>query len=131
MIIAIPTGVKVFNWIFTMFKGKVLFTTPLLWFLGFIVIFVTGGMTGVLMSIPGVDFQVHNSLFLIAHFHSTIIGGVLFGFFAGYAYWFPKFTGFKLNERLGKQAFWCWMIGFFVAFMPLLYSWTDGRYKAT
>ena len=119
MIIAIPTGVKVFNWLFTMFKGKVLFTTPLLWFLGFIAIFVTGGMTGVLMSIPGVDFQVHNSLFLIAHFHSTIIGGVLFGFFAGYAYWFPKFTGFKLNERLGKQAFWCWIIGFFVAFMPL------------
>ncbi len=119
MVIAIPTGVKVFNWLFTMFKGKVLFTTPLLWFLGFIAIFVTGGMTGVLMSIPGVDFQVHNSLFLIAHFHSTIIGGVLFGFFAGYAYWFPKFTGFKLNERLGKQAFWCWIIGFFVAFMPL------------
>jgi cytochrome o ubiquinol oxidase subunit 1 len=119
MIIAIPTGVKVFNWLFTMFKGRVLFTTPLLWFLGFIVIFVIGGMTGVLMSIPGVDFQAHNSLFLIAHFHSTIIGGVLFGFFAGYAYWFPKFTGFKLNERLGKQAFWCWLIGFLVAFLPL------------
>ena len=119
MIIAIPTGVKVFNWLFTMFKGKVLFTTPLLWFLGFIVIFVLGGMTGVLMSIPGVDFQAHNSLFLIAHFHSTIIGGVLFGFFAGYSYWFPKFTGFKLNERLGRQAFWFWIIGFLVAFLPL------------
>lgn len=119
MIIAIPTGVKVFNWIFTMFKGRVRFTTPLLWFLGFIIIFTLGGMTGMLMSIPGVDFQAHNSLFLIAHFHSTIIGGVLFGFFAGYAYWFPKFTGFKLNERLGKQAFWCWFIGFLIAFMPL------------
>lgn len=119
MIIAVPTGVKVFNWLFTMYRGKVMFTTPLLWFLGFIVIFTTGGMTGVLMSIPGVDFQAHNSLFLIAHFHSTIIGGVLFGFFAGYTYWFPKFTGFKLNEKIGKWAFWCWMIGFLLAFLPL------------
>ena len=119
MIIAVPTGVKVFNWLFTMFRGRVQFTTPMLWFLAFIVIFTIGGMTGVLMSIPGVDFQAHNSLFLIAHFHSTIIGGVLFGFFAAYAYWFPKFTGFKLNERLGKYAFWCWFVGFLLAFMPL------------
>ncbi|MBP9841107.1 MAG: cytochrome o ubiquinol oxidase subunit I [Simkaniaceae bacterium] len=119
MIIAVPTGVKVFNWLFTMFRGKVRFTTPMLWFLGFIAIFTLGGMTGVLMSIPGVDFQVHNSLFLIAHFHSTIIGGVVFGFFAAYSYWFPKFTGFKLNETLGKYAFWCWFIGFLLAFMPL------------
>lgn len=119
MIIAVPTGVKVFNWLFTMFRGRVRLTTPMLWFLGFIMIFTLGGMTGVLMSIPGVDFQVHNSLFLIAHFHSTIIGGVVFGFFAGYTYWFPKFTGFKLNEKLGKYAFWCWMIGFLLAFMPL------------
>jgi len=119
MIIAVPTGVKVFNWLFTMCRGRVQFTTPMLWFLGFVVIFTLGGMTGVLMSIPGADFQMHNSLFLIAHFHSTIIGGVLFGFFAGYAYWFPKFTGFMLNERLGKYAFWCWFIGFLLAFMPL------------
>lgn len=119
MIIAVPTGVKVFNWLFTMYRGKVKFETPMLWFMGFIVFFVTGGMTGVMMSIPGIDFQVHNSLFLIAHFHSVIIGGVVFGFFAAYAYWFPKFTGFKLNEKLGKYAFWCWLVGFFVAFFPL------------
>jgi cytochrome o ubiquinol oxidase subunit 1 len=119
MIIAVPTGVKVFNWLFTMYRGRIRFTTPMLWFMGFVAIFVMGGMTGVLMSIPGVDFQAHNSLFLIAHFHSTIIGGVVFGFFAGYAYWFPKFMGFKLNERLGSWAFWCWFIGFLVAFMPL------------
>jgi len=119
MIIAIPTGVKVFNWLFTMYRGKVQFTNSMLWFMGFIFTFVTGGMTGVLMSIPGVDFQAHNSLFLIAHFHSVLIGGVIFGFFAGYNYWFPKFTGFKLDEKLGKYAFWFWFIGFLVAFFPL------------
>ena len=119
MIIAVPTGVKVFNWLFTMFRGRVRFTTPMLWFLAFIATFIIGGMTGVLMSIPGVDFQVHNSLFLIAHFHSTIIGGVVFGFFAGYTYWFPKFSGFMLDEKLGRYAFWCWFIGFLLAFMPL------------
>ncbi len=119
MIIAIPTGVKIFNWLFTMFRGKVQFTTPMYWFLGFIVTFTLGGMTGVLMSIPAADFQIHNSLFLVAHFHNVIIGGVVFGFFSGFTYWFPKFFGFKLNERLGKYAFWCWLIGFFVAFMPL------------
>jgi cytochrome o ubiquinol oxidase subunit 1 len=119
MLIAIPTGVKVFNWLFTMFRGQVRFETPMLWFLGFILTFVTGGMTGVLMSVAAIDFQVHNSLFLIAHFHSMVIGGVLFGFFSGFAYWFPKVTGFKLNERLGRYAFWCWIVGFFLAFMPL------------
>jgi cytochrome o ubiquinol oxidase subunit I len=119
MIIAVPTGVKIFNWLFTMYRGKVRFTTPMLWFMGFIIIFTTGGMSGVLLAIPAVDFQVHNSLFLIAHFHSTIIGGVVFGLFAGYSYWFPKFTGFFLNEKLGKIAFWCWFFGFFLAFMPL------------
>lgn len=119
MIIAIPTGVKIFNWLFTMFRGRVRFTTPMLWFLAFIATFTIGGITGVLMSIPGVDFQAHNSLFLIAHFHSTIIGGVVFGFFAAYTYWFPKFMGFKLNETLGKYAFWCWFIGFCLAFLPL------------
>lgn len=119
MIIAIPTGVKVFNWLFTMFRGRIKFTTPMYWFLGFITTFTLGGMAGVLMSIPAADFQIHNSLFLIAHFHFVIIGGVVFGFFAGYSYWFPKFTGFKLNEKLGIYAFWCWMIGFLVAFTPL------------
>ena len=119
MVIAIPTGVKVFNWIFTMHKGRVRFTTPMLWFMGFVVTFTIGGLTGVLMSVPAADFQVHNSLFLVAHFHNMIIGGVLFGLFAGFTYWFPKFTGFTLNERLGKYAFWCWLIGFLTAFMPL------------
>jgi cytochrome o ubiquinol oxidase subunit I len=119
MIIAIPTGVKVFNWLFTMFRGRIQFRTPMYWFLGFIITFTIGGMAGVLMSIPAADFQVHNSLFLIAHFHFVIIGGVLFGFFAGYSYWFPKFTGFKLDEKWGKYAFWFWMVGFLLAFLPL------------
>ncbi len=119
MVIAVPTGVKVFNWLFTMCRGRVHFTTPMLWFLGFAITFTLGGMAGVMMSIPAVDFQVHNSLFLIAHFHFVIIGGVLFGFFAGYSYWFPKFTGFMLNERIGKWAFWFWLVGFLVAFTPL------------
>lgn len=119
MIIAIPTGVKVFNWIFTMYRGRVRFTTPMLWFMGFVVTFTIGGLTGVLMSVPAADFQFHNSLFLVAHFHNMIIGGVLFGAFAGFTYWFPKFTGFTLNERLGRYAFWCWLVGFLVAFIPL------------
>lgn len=119
MLIAVPTGVKVFNWLFTMYGGRIHFTTPMLWFLGFIFIFTTGGMTGVLMAVPPADFQVHNSLFLIAHFHSMVIGGVLFGFFAGYSYWFPKVFGFKLNETLGRYAFWLWFTGFLLAFMPL------------
>ena len=119
MIIAVPTGVKVFNWIFTLFGGRVRFTTPMLWALGFICTFVIGGMTGVLMAIPPADFVLHNSLFLVAHFHNVIIGGVLFGAFAGYTYWFPKAFGFSLDERLGKAAFWCWLVGFYLAFMPL------------
>jgi cytochrome o ubiquinol oxidase subunit I len=119
MIIAIPTGVKIFNWLFTMCRGKVTFSVPLMWTIGFILTFSLGGMTGVLMSVPVVDFQLHNSLFLVAHFHNAIIGGVVFGYFAGLNYWFPKIFGFKLDERLGKCAFWCWFIGFFVAFMPL------------
>lgn len=119
MVIAIPTGVKVFNWIFTMYRGRVKFATPMLWFMGFVVTFTIGGLTGVLMSVPAIDFQVHNSLFLVAHFHNMIIGGVLFGMFAGFTYWFPKFAGFTLNERLGKYAFWSWLIGFLLAFVPL------------
>ena len=119
MIISIPTGVKIFNWLFTMFRGRVHFTSPVLWMLGFIITFVIGGMTGVMLAIPAVDFVLHNSLFLIAHFHNAIIGGVVFGYLAGLTYWFPKAFGFKLNEKLGKASFWCWIIGFFVAFMPL------------
>lgn len=119
MIIALPTGVKVFNWLFTMFRGRVHLTSTMYWFLGFVTTFTIGGMTGVLMSIPAIDFQVHNSLFLVAHFHNVIIGGVVFGYFAGITYWFPKIFGFKLNERLGKYAFWNWVIGFLLAFIPL------------
>ena len=119
MIIAVPTGVKVFNWMFTMYGGRIVFASPMLWALGFIVTFVLGGMTGVLLAVPPADFVLHNSLFLVAHFHNVIIGGVLFGAFAGYTYWFPKAFGFRLHEGLGKAAFWCWFIGFYLAFMPL------------
>jgi cytochrome o ubiquinol oxidase subunit 1 len=118
-IIAVPTGVKVFNWLFTMYGGRVRFQTPLLWAIGFMVTFIIGGMTGVLLAVPPADFVLHNSLFLVAHFHNVIIGGVLFGAFAGYTYWFPKAFGFKLHEGLGQAAFWCWLVGFYVAFMPL------------
>ena len=119
MIIAVPTGVKVFNWLFTLYGGRIRFTTPLMWALAFMVTFIIGGMTGVLLAVPPADFVLHNSLFLVAHFHNVVIGGVLFGAFAGYSYWFPKAFGFTLDERLGKCAFWCWVIGFYVAFMPL------------
>jgi len=119
MLIGIPTGVKIFNWLITMFRGKIHFTTPILWFLGFVESFTIGGAAGMLMALPGVDFQVHNSLFLVAHFHSMILVGVLFGFFAGFTYWFPKVMGFKLNEYLGKWAFWLWFTGFLTAFIPL------------
>jgi len=119
MIIAVPTGVKVFNWLFTMYGGKVRFTSPMLWSIGFMVTFVIGGMTGVLMAVPPADFVLHNSLFLVAHFHNVVIGGVLFGLFAGYTYWFPKAFGFRLDEKWGKRAFWLWLVGFYTAFMPL------------
>src|SRR5271167_974601 len=119
MIIAVPTGVKVFNWLFTMYGGRIVYTTAILWSIGFMVTFVIGGMTGVLLAVPPADFVLHNSLFLVAHFHNVIIAGVLFGAFAGYTYWFPKAFGFRLHEGLGKASFWCWIIGFYVAFMPL------------
>jgi cytochrome o ubiquinol oxidase subunit 1 len=119
MIIAVPTGVKVFNWLFTLYGGSIRFEPPLLWAIGFMITFVIGGMTGVLMAIPPADFVLHNSLFLVAHFHNVIIGGVLFGAFAGYTYWFPKAFGFTLDARWGKAAFWLWFVGFYVAFMPL------------
>jgi len=119
MIIAVPTGVKIYNWLFTMFGGRIRFATPMLWSIGFMVTFIIGGLTGVLVAVPPADFVLHNSLFLVAHFHNVIIGGVLFGAFAGYTYWFPKAFGFRLHEGLGKAAFWFWLIGFYVAFMPL------------
>jgi cytochrome o ubiquinol oxidase subunit 1 len=119
MIIAVPTGVKIFNWLFTMYGGRVRFTVPILWSIGFMVTFVIGGMTGVLMAVPPADFQLHNSLFLVAHFHNVIIGGTVFGAMAGYNYWFPKAFGFTLDERWGKASFWCWLVGFYLAFMPL------------
>ena len=119
MIISIPTGVKIFNWLFTMYEGRISFHVPMLWTVGFIITFSVGGMTGVLLAVPGADFVLHGSLFLVAHFHNTIIGGVVFGLFAALNYWFPKAFGFKLDEKWGKRAFWCWFIGFFIAFMPL------------
>lgn len=117
--IAIPTGVQFLNWIATMYKGNIRFQTPMLWFLAFVSTFTFGGMTGVLLAVPPADFQLHNSLFLVAHFHTMAIGGALFGIFAGISYWFPKVTGFKLNEKLGKIAFWFWLTGFFASFVPL------------
>ena len=119
MAIAIPTGVKVFNWLFTMFRGRIRYTAPMLWYMGFLFSFILGGMTGVLMSVPPADFQLHNSLFLVAHFHNMVIGGVLFGYFCGFTYWFPKIFGFGLSEKLGKLSFWLWIVGFAVAFIPL------------
>src|SRR5215470_2776277 len=118
-IISIPTGVKIFNWLFTMYRGRVVFTTPVLYTVGFMVTFVIGGLTGVLLAVPPVNFVVHNSAFLVAHFHNVIIGAVVFGAIAGYQYWFPKVFGFTLDERLGKASFWCWLVGFYLAFTPL------------
>ncbi|HTV52291.1 MAG TPA: cytochrome o ubiquinol oxidase subunit I [Steroidobacteraceae bacterium] len=126
MIIAVPTGVKIFNWLFTMYGGRVHYDSPMLWSIGFMVTFVIGGLTGVLLAEPPVDFVVHNTTFLVAHFHNVIIGAVLFGAFAGYTFWFPKAFGFRLDERLGKAAFWCWLIGFWVAFAPLYVVGLDG-----
>ena len=118
-IIAVGTGVKIYNWIFTMYGGRIRFRTPMLWSIAFIVTFVIGGMTGVLLAVPPADFQLHNSLFLVAHFHNVIIGGVLFGAFAGFIYWFPKAFGFRLDEAWGKAAFWFSISGFYVTFIPL------------
>ncbi len=118
-IISIPTGVKLFNWLFTMFRGRIRYHSSTLWTIGFMVTFAVGGMTGVLLAVPGADFVLHNSLFLVAHFHNVIIGGVIFGCLAGMSFWFPKVFGFTLNEFWGKVAFWCWLIGYHLAFTPL------------
>ena len=119
MIISIPTGAKIFNWLFTMYRGRIRFELPMMWTVAFMLTFVIGGMTGVLLAVPPADFVLHNSLFLVAHFHNVIIGGVLFGLFAGINYWFPKATGFKLDPFWGKVSFWFWVVGFWVAFTPL------------
>jgi cytochrome o ubiquinol oxidase subunit 1 len=119
MIISIPTGAKIFNWLFTMYRGRIRFELPMMWTVAFMLTFIVGGMTGVMLAVPPADFVLHNSLFLIAHFHNVIIGGVVFGMFAGINFWFPKAFGFKLDEFWGKISFWCWVIGFWVAFTPL------------
>lgn len=119
MVIAVPTGVKVFNWLFTMFRGRITFASPMMWFMAFVVTFTIGGVTGVMLAVPAIDFQVHNSLFLVAHFHNMVIGGVVFGYMAALTFWFPKIFGFKLHEGLGKAAMWCWLFGFILAFVPL------------
>lgn len=119
LIVAIPTAVLFFTWIATMRHGVIRFDTPMLWFLGFVTIFTIGGLSGLMLAFPPADFQLHNSLFLVAHFHSNVIGGVLFGIFCGLSYWFPKFTGFRLNERIGRKAFWCWIVGFCLSFIPM------------
>ncbi len=119
LLIAIPSGVQVFNWTLTMLRGKITFASPMYWFMGFVCIFAIGGMAGLLLASPPADFQIHNSLFLVAHFHTMIVGVALFGIFAGITYWFPKIWGFMLDEKLGKLAFWFWFIGYFVSFIPL------------
>lgn len=119
MVIAVPTGVKIFNWLFTMYRGRIAFTAPMVWFMCFVVTFTLGGVTGVLMAVPAIDYQIHNSMFLVAHFHNTIIGGVVFGYLAALTYWFPKMFGFRLHDRLGRWSAYAWQIGFILAFMPL------------
>ena len=119
MIISIPTGAKIFNWLFTIYKGQIRFELPMMWLISFMLTFTIGGMTGVLLAVPPADFVLHNSLFLVAHFHNVIIGGVLFGIFAGINYWWPKAFGYKLNTYWGKISFWLWNVGFWLAFAPL------------
>jgi cytochrome o ubiquinol oxidase subunit 1 len=118
MIISIPTGAKIFNWLFTMYKGRIRYELPMMWTVSFMITFTIGGMTGVMLAVPPADFVLHNSLFLIAHFHNVIIGGVVFGMFAGINYWFPKAFGFRLDNFWGRVSFWLWSIGFWVAFTP-------------
>ncbi|MDN4071476.1 cytochrome aa3 quinol oxidase subunit I [Fictibacillus terranigra] len=126
MLIGIPTGIKIFNWLFTMYKGKISFTTPMLWALGFIVNFVVGGVTGVMLAMAAADYQYHNTYFLVSHFHYVLIAGTVFGCFAGLVFWYPKMFGYKLNERIGKWVFWLFMIGFNVCFFPQYFLGLDG-----
>jgi cytochrome o ubiquinol oxidase subunit 1 len=119
MVISIPTGAKIFNWLFTMYRGEIRFELPMMWVVAFMLTFVVGGMTGVLLAVPPADFVLHNSLFLVAHFHNVIIGGIVFGLFAGMYYWFPKAFGFRLDAFWGKVTFWGWVIGYWVAWTPI------------
>ena len=119
MLIAIPTGVKVYNWVATMFRGRIRISTPIVYATGFLILFVIGGLSGVVLANPTIDFQIHNTLFLVAHFHNVIIPGVLFGLLAGYHYWFPKAMGFRLNEKWGITAAVLWIVGFMFTFLPL------------
>ena len=121
MVIAVPTGVKIFDWLLTMYRGRIRFTVPMLWALAFLPTFAIGGATGMLLAVPPIDFMVHNSEFLVAHFHNMLIPGAMFGFLSGYTFWFPKAFGFRLDENWGKLAFWNWLVGFYLAFMPLYY----------
>jgi cytochrome aa3-600 menaquinol oxidase subunit 1 len=126
MAISIPTGVKIFNWLFTLYKGRIRFTTPMLWTLAFIPNFVIGGVTGVMLAMAAADYQYHNSYFLIAHFHYVLISGTVFAMFAGVHYWYPKMFGHILNQRLGKLEFWLWVIGFNLCFFPQYFLGLDG-----
>lgn len=127
MAIAVPTGVKIFNWLLTMWKGKIRFTVPMLYAIGFIPLFTVGGVTGVMLAMSAADYQYHNTMFLVAHFHNTIIPGVVFAMLAGFTYYWPKLFGFMLNERIGKWAFWFLTIGFMAAFFPMYASGLDGQ----
>ena len=131
MTIAVPTGVKVYDWIWTMFRGELRFTPPMLFSVAFIMTFVLGGITGVMLAIPPIDFVVHNSVFLVAHFHNVLIPGLLYGMIAGYQYWFPKAFGFRLSEGWGKVSFGCWVVGFYLAFMPLYVLGLGGMARRT
>jgi cytochrome o ubiquinol oxidase subunit 1 len=119
MLIGIPTGVKIYDWMLTMFRGRVRFTVPMVYSIGFILLFVVGGMSGILLSDPTVEYQVHNTVFLVAHFHNVVVPGVLFSMIAAYHFWFPKAFGFRLNERWGMVSAFCWIFGFMLAFFPL------------
>jgi cytochrome o ubiquinol oxidase subunit 1 len=131
MTIAVPTGVKVYDWIWTMFRGELRFTPPMLFSVAFIMTFVLGGITGVMLAVPPIDFVVHNSVFLVAHFHNVLIPGLLYGMIAGYQYWFPKAFGFRLSEGWGKVSFGCWVVGFYLAFMPLYVLGLGGMARRT
>jgi cytochrome o ubiquinol oxidase subunit 1 len=131
MTIGVPTGVKIYDWIWTMFQGQVRFTTPMLYSLAFMMTFVIGGLSGILLAMPPLDYLVHNTLFLVAHFHNMLIPGVLYGMLAAYTYWFPKAFGFRLNETWGRIAVVCWVVGFYLAFMPLYVLGASGMARRT
>ncbi|HLO11414.1 MAG TPA: cytochrome aa3 quinol oxidase subunit I [Pseudoneobacillus sp.] len=129
MMIAVPTGIKIFNWLFTMRKGRIRFTTAMLWALAFVPNFVIGGVTGVMLAMGAADYQYHNTLFLVAHFHYVLIPGVVFAVFAGLYYWWPKMFGYMLNENLGKLHFWFFVIGFNLTFMPMFFLGLNGAVR--